>query len=222
MRQFLLPLLLGLDLALAGVLAWQWVTPQGELKSVRWSPPAPIKPDLSDAALPSWSADAGNFIASLDRPLFSSTRKPPAPPKAEAESAPAVVADTLADVRILGLYASGGTGGGAIVRSEGKVQRIRHGDSLAGWTVKEIRKNVLVMARGGEVRALEIKRGPDVAPEPATAAAGGPAASAPTAGTSGGASPTSARYTDRRQQEADASRAAVNAMRARAGMPPLP
>jgi hypothetical protein len=129
MRRYLIPGLILANLALAGGLAWQWVTPAGQVRNVRWTPPAPIKPVLTDSVLPPWNADLGSFMASLDRPLFSATRRPP-PKPAEA---PPVVVDTLASVRVLGLYSSGGTSGGAIVRSEGKVVRLKQGDTLGGW-----------------------------------------------------------------------------------------
>lgn len=207
MRRFLIPSLLGVNVALAAGLAWLWVTPQGELREVRWTPPAPIKPVLTDSAAPSWSADLGSFMAALDRPLFSATRKPPAKPDAPV----AVAADTLNEVRVLGLY-SNGTGGGAIVRAEGKVRRVRPGDTLGGWTIKEVRPAELVLARGDEQRALDVKRGPDLgADTPGSASAD-----------SGAGSPAGPDPNQRRQREANESTARVNAMRARAGLPPLP
>lgn len=206
MRLLLIPALLGVNLALAGGLAWLWFTPQGELREVRWTPPAPIKPVLTGAPIPTWSADLGSFMAALDRPLFAPTRKPPAKP----EPPVAVVADTLNDVRVLGLY-SNGTAGGAIVRAEGKVRRVRTGDTLGGWTVKEVRPGELVLARGTEQRSLDVKRGPDLAADTPGATAD--------AGASG---PAGTDLTQRRQREANDSTARVNALRARAGLPPLP
>lgn len=216
MRRYLTPALLLANLVLAGFLAWLWVTPQGQLRDVRWTPPAPIKPVLTDSIVVSWSADLGSFLAALDRPLFSSTRRPP-PPKPEPAAVAAVIADTLADVRILGLYSTGAQGGGgAIVRAEGKVRRVKPGDSLGGWTVKEVRPGELVMARGSEARSLDVKRGPDVVADTPTASAGpgGP-----------GQNPNNMapqQLLQRQAQEANDSTARVNAMRARAGLPPLP
>lgn len=214
MRRYLIPLILAVDVALAFALAWQWVTPQGQVRNVRWVPPAPIKPVLTDNALPSWSADLGSFIASLDRPLFSATRKPPAKPEAAAAAA----ADTLGDVRVLGLYSFGDSGGGAIVRAQGKVQRLRQGDTLGGWTVKAIRPLELVLARGAESRTLDVKRGPDLGPD--TPAGPGPGAAA--GGPLNSATVTPQQRQQQAQQDADNSRAAVNALRARSGMPLLP
>lgn len=209
MRRYLIPALILANVALAGGLAWRWVTPQGQLRDVRWIPPAPIKPVLTDSVVPPWSADLGSFMAALDRPLFSPTRKPP--PKA-AEAAPVVV-DALETLRVLGLYSSG-TSGGALVRSEGKVVRLKQGDTLGGWTVKEVRPLELVLARGTEQRTFDVKRGPDLAADVPATAGGGAAAGNQNAG------PMTAQR--RVEQEAAASNAAVNALRARAGMPPIP
>ena len=209
MRRYVLPGLVAVNIVFIGLFMWQWLTSQGELRNVRWSPPAPLAPVLTDAVLPSWSADLGSFMAALDRPLFSPTRKPPAKP----EPPVAVVADILDDVRVLGLYSMGGAGGGAIVRAEGKIRRLRQGDSLGGWTIKEVRPLELVLARGSEQRILDVKRGPDLVADTAPDPAG-----SSTAGARGSGAPSE----DRRQREADASKAAINALRARAGMPPLP
>jgi hypothetical protein len=212
MRRYLVASLVIVNLALAATLAWQWVTPQGQIRGVQWVPPAPIKPVYPDVLAPSWSADLGSFMAALDRPLFAATRKPPPKPEAAA----AVVADTQADVRVLGLYSTGGTSGGAIVRADGKVRRVRPGDALGGWTVKEVRPLELLLVRGDEKRALDVRRGPDLAPD--VAAEPGAAPSAPgSSSISAGAD-----LVKRQQQEAFESTARVNAMRARSGMPPLP
>lgn len=209
MRRYLIPALILTNVALAGGLAWRWVTPDGQLRDVRWIPPAPIKPVLTDSVFPPWSADLGSFMAALDRPLFSATRKPPPKPSEAA----AVVVDTLDSVRVLGLYSTGGTSGGAIVRSEGKVVRLKQGDTLSGWTVKEVRPRELVMARGADQRTLDVKMGPDLAADVPGTPGGGAAAGNQNA-------PMSAQR--RVEQEAANSNAAVNALRARAGMPPIP
>lgn len=210
MRRYLIPALILANVALAGGLAWLWVSPDGQVRNVRWTPPVPIKPALTDAEFPSWSADLGSFMAALDRPLFSATRKPPPKPS----EAPPVVVDTLANVRILGLYSTGGTTGGAVVRSEGKVVRLKLGDTLGGWTVKEVKPVGLVMARGAEQRTLEVKMGPDLAADAPSASGGRATAGSP------GAGPISEQQ--RVERDAANSKAAVNALRARAGMPPLP
>jgi len=208
-RRYLIPALILANVALAGGLAWLWVSPDGQVRNVRWIPPAPIKPVLTDAPLPSWSADLGSFMAALDRPLFSASRKP-APKPTDAP----VVVDTLDNVRVLGLYSNGGTSGGALVRSEGKVVRLKQGDTLRGWTVKEVRPRELVMAREDELRTLDVKMGPDLAADVPGAPGGGAAAGSGKSGV----------MTEQQRvvRDAAASTAAVNAMRARAGMPPLP
>ena len=210
MRRYVIPGLVAVNIVFAGLLAWQWLTPQGQLRNVRWTAPAALAPVLTDAVLPSWSADLGSFMAALDRPLFSSTRKPPAKP----EEPPPVVVDTLASVRVLGLYSTGGTSGGAVVRSEGRVVRLKQGDMLGGWTVKEVRPLELVLARGAEQRRLDVKMGPDLAADVPGKPGGGAAAGNPNAG--------AMTAQQRVEMEAANSKAAVNAVRARAGMPPVP
>ena len=204
-RDSVIPGLVAVNVVFAGLLTWQWVTPQGELRNVRWAPPAPIAPVLTDAVLPLWSVDLGSFMVALDRPLFSSTRKPPAKP----EPPPPVPIDTLAGARVLGLYTSAGTGGGALVRLEGKPKRLRIGDDLAGWTVKEIKPLALVVARGDEIRALDLARGPDIADLP-------PSKDGSAAGQNANSATAKARL------EGGDSTSRVNAMRARAGLPLLP
>lgn len=210
MRRYLIPALILTNVALAGGLAWRWIAPDGEVRDVRWIPPASIKPVLTDAVLPPWSADLGNFMAALDRPLFSATRKPPAKP---AEPPPVVV-DTLANVRVIGLYSSG-TSGGAVVRSEGRVVRLKQGDTLGGWTVKEVRLQELVLARGAEQRTLDVKKGPDLAAADVPGAAGRGAAAG---------NQSSGPISEQRRVEIEAanSKAHMNAMRARMGLPQLP
>jgi hypothetical protein len=210
MRRYIVPALIVANVALAGGLAWMWVAPDGQLRDVRWTPPAPIKPVLTDAPFPPWTADIGSFMASLDRPLFSATRKPPPKPS----EAPPVVVDTLASVRILGLYSTDAKSGGAVVRHDGKVVRLKLGDTLGGWTVKEVRPVGLVLTRGAEERTIEVKMGPDLAAD-APAAPGGRAAAG-----NQNAAPTNEQQ--RVERDAANSKAAVNALRARAGMPPLP
>ena len=125
-----------------------------------------------------------------------------------------VVVDTLASVRVLGLYSTGGTSGGAVVRSEGRVVRLKQGDMLGGWTVKEVRPLELVLARGAEQRRLDVKMGPDLAADvPGTPGAGAAAGSR-------SAGPISEQR--RVEMEAANSKAHMNAMRARLGLSQLP
>jgi hypothetical protein len=218
MKRHVLPLLAALNLALAALLAWLWLTPQGELRNVRWVPPEPVRPVLADAPpLPTFEMDGGRYVATLERPLFAPTRRPPPPPQAAA-SGPAV--EPLPDIRLLGLYGGGGAGG-AIASVDGKVRRLRVGEAIAGWSLKEVRGKELVLARGDETRSIELKRSTGAEPPPAATAGGAPAgvAAAPAAG----GAPTAAQAAYK--QDVERAREQVrrmNVLRARRGLPPLP
>ena len=83
MKRYSLHLLLCVNAILALVLLWMWISPDGTLRNVRWQPPEPRKSDVAGLlpVLPAvGTADTRAFIAMLERPLFSATRRPPPPP----------------------------------------------------------------------------------------------------------------------------------------------
>jgi hypothetical protein len=216
MKRHVLLLLAALNLALAALLAWLWLTPQGELRNVRWLPPEPVRPALADAPpLPAFEIDANRYVATLERPLFAPTRRPPPPQAAAAAVEP------LPDIRLLGLYGGGGAGG-AIASVDGKVRRLRVGEAIAGWSLKEVRGRELVLARGDETRSIELKRSTGAEP-PTAAAAGGGAAGAAAAAPAAGGAPTAVQAAH--NQDIERAREQVrrmNVLRARSGRPPLP
>lgn len=214
MRRHVLLLLVAANLALAALLAWLWLTPQGQWRGVHWEPPQPVRPALADApALPAFEVDLGRYVATLERPLFAPSRRPPPPPQAAA-SAPA--SEPMPDIRLLGLYGSSGAGG-VIASIDGKVRRLRVGESVGGWSLKELRAGEIVIGRGDEVRTLRLTRSTGGEPAPTTAAAG---TSAPAVSS---ATPSAADAY--KQSELERVRTQVrrmNVLRARSGMPPLP
>lgn len=218
MRRLAAPLLGVLALGLLGLLAWLWVTPQGQWVGVKWQPPAPIKPSLDgSAALPQTGVDLTRYVATLERPLFVASRRPPPPPPAASA---AVVVDTPPDLRVLGLYGrkgDGATAGGMVARVDGQVKRLRIGDSVGRWTFKALRPGEAVLALGETEQVYPLRRpAPD---EP-------PAATADNAAVPGdrpAAKPAAANPQLQRQiDEARQNLRRVNALRARSGLPPLP
>ena len=159
MRRLVLPLLALATLALLGLLAWLWITPQGQWVGVTWQPPAPIKPSLDGpSGLPQTGVELGRYVATLERPLFVASRRPPPPPP--AASAPIVV-DTPPDLRVLGLYGRKGDGatiGGMIARVDGQVKRLRIGDSVGRWTLKALRPGEAVLALGETEQVYPLRR----------------------------------------------------------------
>ena len=223
MRRWTLSLLALLVLGLIAALAWLWLRPDGRGAALRWQPPAPLRPALdSPPALPVPDVDLGRYVATLDRPLFvPSRRPPPLPPPA---SAPAMVVDTPPDLHVLGLYgrraegegAAGSGSGGMIARVDGQVKRVRIGESVGRWTLKALRPGEAVLALGDTERVYPLRRpAPD---EPAATTADNARPSyAPVA------RPAAANLQmQRRIDDAKQSFRRVDAPRARSGLPLSP
>lgn len=188
MRRNTTLLLAGLNVLLVGLLAWLWIDPHGGLRAVHWQPPAAIRPDLgtvSAAVAARDDADVSRFMAILDRPVFSTTRRPP-PPKTQV----AARADPLDSIHLYGVF-SGSEGGGLLVRVEGKTRRVKVSESIGDWNLKEIRGSEVVFVRGTESRVVPLVQAKQAAgapvPRPAFSApvpaAAPPALASPAAAT---------------------------------------
>jgi hypothetical protein len=218
MKRWTLPVLLVLNLGLLAWLASMWLTPDGRLAGVHWQPPSALKPSLDGGLpLPATGVELGRYVATLERPLFMPSRRPPPPPQAAA--APVVV-DTPPDVRVLGLYGTRGEGatGGMVARIDGQVKRVRVGDAVGRWTLKELRPGEAVLASGDSQQVYPLQR-----------AAPGELASAPVTDNAAPAAapsaPRPAALDPMRQRQIEDARANVrriNVLRARSGMPPVP
>jgi hypothetical protein len=159
MSRIMVLLLVGI-FGLAGLLGWQWIDAQGKLRNVQWQPPAAIKPEfgsVSAAGLPKEELDTGRFVAIVERPLFSPTRRPPLPPKVVVVPPP----DPLDTAHLYGIF-SGAGGGGIIVRLEGQTRRVKVGDQVGDWRLKEIRGREAIFARGGDTRTAMLMQAKQV------------------------------------------------------------
>ncbi len=177
--------LIVVNAGLAAALAWLWLNPDGSLRNTRWEPPTPVSPALSSLlpALPSQAsaADISRFVATLDRPLFSPTRRPPIPPPPPAPPAPVPPPpppDPLADVQLSGVF-SGADGGGVILKVEGKNRLVRVNEQIGAWTVKAINDRDVTFARGAETRVLKVERLRAAPPPPSPIGSTPAAAGAP-------------------------------------------
>lgn len=143
---------MAINVGLALVLGWQWLSPAGH-REIQWEAPAPVKPQLNGAPSSSarGSVPSNDFAAMQERPIFSATRRP-----ISAASAPVVArADPLDNVRLYGVIA-GSDGGGVIVGSEGKTRRMKVSDALGDWRLQKIRDKEAVFARGAETRVISL------------------------------------------------------------------
>ena len=149
--------LAALNLLLAGVLLWLWVDPQGGLRNVHWQPPAPIKPALDSPSAASAAlrdAGTGRVVALLERPVFSSTRRPPLPPVV-AKVVPPPPPDPLNTLHLYGMF-SGAEGGGVIARVDGKMRRVKISEPVGDWKLKAISGRNAVFGRGNETRTVPL------------------------------------------------------------------
>lgn len=231
-RPGITPTLAGLNLLLVLLLAALWLTPQGTLRGVHWPVPSAVAPQLGQAdevPLPAPAAvNASRFLATLERPLFSPTRRPP-PPAPAQNTAPE--ADPLADIQLQGLYTGPG-GGGLFAKVAGKNLRVPVGGKLGGWDVKSINDREVTLARGAQTHTLRLapaKLSKLALPPPKAAAAPAAAAGSPAPATATPATPVPSQTDNpalREQQEREerqrARRALNNQRRIANGLPPLP
>ena len=203
--------LVAVNLVFAAVLVWYWLDGSGRPRSLHWQPPSPIQPEWPvAAAAPTSGQDTSAFLITLERPLFSPSRRPPPPPKpVEAEASTQV--DPLASMQVVGIYGDGERGG-IIAMIDGKMQRKSVGQRLGPWELRSIAGREITLAQGAQTRTLRITR---------TAVMGeAPVASSPSA------APSEASAISQRPEAnvEDARRDRVrrlNALRAKGGLPPL-
>ncbi len=156
MKRHVLHVLLALVALLALALLALWVTPSGALRHLRWQPPAAqsfdyaaVVPALPDPA----AADTRRFVALLDRPLFSLTRRP-SPPEPVEDAAPS---DAMGSARLLGLFEGKGDGG-VIVLLDGKPRRVRLHERVDGWQLSAVQPRGATFTRAGQKRELPLER----------------------------------------------------------------
>jgi hypothetical protein len=157
MKKYSLHALWLINALLLLVLAGLWVDPSGHLRNIHWQAPPPQKADYASMvpALPRTAPmDTAQFIAMLDRPVFSPTRRPPPPPPPPEEKAPV---DNLSTAQLSGLFAGDGDGG-AIIQIAGKHKRVRLREVVEGWTLSSIQDRSVTFTRGGQSRALQLPR----------------------------------------------------------------
>lgn len=150
---------------LLAVLSMQWVF--GER---RWVPPSAQLPELAVVHSPALKVERrelDGLSQTLERPLFVPGRRPPSEEVAaamvpEAQAAP----DVLDDAVVLGVFGTG-TARHVMLRSNGKVLRLREDDPLGDWVVRAFGEQTIIFMRGQERRELELKH----APAPAAPAA---------------------------------------------------
>jgi len=185
MKRHLLSILAFACLGLAVLLAGLWINRQGQLRNTHWQAPAPLATNYLEM-LPLLPEPArvptSRFMALLERPLFSETRRPPPPPPPPA---PPVPVDVLSNAQLSAIYA-GEQLTGVIINVNGKNRRVRLNESVDGWVLRSVQGRVATFDYGGQQRQLQLMRAKvgtsaggkplNAAPAPAEAMAPPPAA----------------------------------------------
>ncbi len=149
--------LLAVNLALLCLIALMWVRPDGTLRNVHWRAPEPLRADLANLVppfMPDKQVDASRFLAMLERPLFSITRRPPPPPPPAQPPQPP---DHLSTARLTGIVRGDKTGY-VILLINGKQHRIQQNQGVEGWTLKSLGDRQATFTRGDQSQTLNMQR----------------------------------------------------------------
>lgn len=132
---------------------------------------------------PLWSIPLGSLVATRDRPLFTPSRRPPAPAVANvpiARPAAPVAAPMVADRFALVLVGTiaGDTDGIAIFVDQDtkNVIRLRLGEAHAGWVLRSVRSREASLENAGRTETVALPKFQDISAAsrlPDTAAARG-------------------------------------------------
>jgi hypothetical protein len=134
--------------------------PPGEPGPAAPQPPAARLPALADLEL----SPIESFAETLNRPLFTATRRPPSPLETiQGQGAPAKTAAKGEKV-ILGKYVLRGV---VVTPQEkllllrqtatGQTMRFREGDAIEDWRIASITQDLLVLARGGAEQKVPLR-----------------------------------------------------------------
>lgn len=148
-----------LNLALAGGLASLWLDPNAQpLSSLHWQAPPAVKPEIGLPALAVKSdPQKGNpqaYASILARPVFAPDRRPPPPPAPPVPPPPPPPPDPFASVQIQGLFT--GQNGGVLARVEGKMRRVKIGQTIGAWTLQAVEGREATFKQGEEERKLAL------------------------------------------------------------------
>ena len=158
MKRHTLPLLGLICAALVMLLASLWLEPSGQLRHTRWLPPAPITADYLQMLPPLTEpapSSTSRFLALLERPLFSETRRPPPPPPPPNPVAPPP--DTLSTAQLVAVF-TGAQLQGVILRVQDKNRRLRLNEAIDGWVLRSVHSQGAVFEHSGQVRQLSLQR----------------------------------------------------------------
>lgn len=157
MKPYALLVLGALCAALALALGGLWVGRDGQLRHTHWQAPAPVTADFAQMLPPlaePTRVPTARFMALLERPLFSPSRRPPPPPPPPAPPAPV---DVFANTQLHAIYA-GEQISGVILHMGGKSRRVRLNEAVNGWVLTAVQGHIATFSHSGQVRQLQLIR----------------------------------------------------------------
>lgn len=150
-----------LVLGLGGLLYWQWAdwpprSPGQAAAQPSADVPATTLPDPLSGLRP--LEDIEEYAAVKERPLFRPDRRPPKPEPSDAVEAPPMQESDLAGFDLTGVTISPlMTTAWVKDPNQQTPVRLRAGETLAGWTVREILGDRLVVERQGKSDTLYLR-----------------------------------------------------------------
>ena len=120
------------------------------------------------------------LAATLARPLFSSTRRPP-----QSASTDAATDSDLADTRLTGIVTEPGRRTAIFAVNGDKPLRVAEGEAVSGWRIESITPREVSLSGPSGTKTLQPKMDPNLAPppgQPPTGNAGGRFPTPPAAG----------------------------------------
>lgn len=161
MNRLAAPLYLIAVLVLGALLAALWLAP-GPLAALRhWQAPAPQAPNLDDvhaALLHAHPGAAADYPELLQRPLFSATRRPPAPPAppvAKPQPEPEPEPNPIEHVRVLGVITGPTLNGALLAEGEG-TRFLPLNQKYEGWTLRTLAEDHVVFQFRGRRQRLDV------------------------------------------------------------------
>jgi len=151
-----------------------WSQPESEpAKVVTAPPPPPPAAERPLSANPLWAIPLTALSGTRDRPIFSATRRPPAPAVAPA-AAPKVAAAPKPRERerpqlnLVGTIAGGDEGFGIFLDQSTKAAlRLKVGEDYQGWKLRSVQGREATLEKDQQVFTLELPQ-PGFGPTPAS------------------------------------------------------
>jgi hypothetical protein len=149
--------------------------PAANVPSVMPQPAADVKDGAPAVnANPLWAIPLSALAATRNRPLFTPSRRPPAPvvanapPPAPRPPPPPPAAPEHPDLVLVGTVAGQGEGVAVFIDKGTKsTVRLRTGEGHLGWILQSIERRTATLQKGGQTETLEL-------PKPAEAQAAAP------------------------------------------------